>query len=219
MNYKLSPSDLTYLGEKEIYKFIKDVRDVNQNILLIIDGEKSELPEIMDTYSDTWGKVVKLLMIKKFSNKEDYVFMVEPEFERIEFAPEESIDELEQTDYYSEEFHLDGISYEIKGAYFKIKEELLKKYSDLKFNPQKYYISIASKRNLAFFLFRKKKLRIVIMLLEEEIKRNIICHKVKSLSKGVQKFFNGPCAEVVIENDKKLGEVIGLIKTLISANK
>lgn len=207
------------MGEKEIYKFIKDVIDDSQNILLIIDGEKNELPEIMDTYSDTWGKMVKLLMIRKFSNEEDYAYMLEPEFERIEYAREESIDEVEQTDYYSEEFHLDGVSDEIKAAYFKIKDELQKKYLDLKFNPQKYYISIVSKRNVVFYLFRKKKLKIVIMLPEEEIKRNIIYHKVKSLSEGVQKFYNGPCAEVVIENDKKLGEVIRLIKTLISANQ
>ena len=207
-----------YLGEKEIYKFIKDVLDDSQNILLIIDGEKNELPEIVDTYTDTWGKMVKILIIRKFSNKEEFIYMLDPEFERIEYAKEESINEIEQTDYYTEEFHLDGVTEEIKGAYFNMKEELLKANEELKFNPQKYYISIVHKKNIAFFTFRKKKFVIVIMLPEKEIKQSIRWHKVKSLSDGVQRFYNGPCAEVVVENDKKLIEVIDIIKTLISAS-
>jgi len=207
-----------YLGEKEIYKFIKDVLDDSQNILLVIDGEKNELPEIVETYTDTWGKMVKILVIRKFSNKEDIIYMLDPEFERIEYAKEESIDEIEQTDYYTEEFHLDGVAEKIKGAYFSIKGELLKANQELKFNPQKYYISIVHKKNIAFFIFRKKKVGIVIMLPEKEIKQSIRYHKVKDLSESVQRFYNGPCAEVMIENDKKLSDVIGLIKTLISTN-
>ena len=207
-----------YLGEKEIYKFIKDVLDDSQNILLVIDGEKNELPEIVDTYTDTWGKMVKILVIRKFSNKEDFIYMLDPEFERIEYAKEESIDEIEQTDYYTEEFHLDGVAEKIKGAYFSIKDELLKTNQELKFNPQKYYISIVHKKNIAFFIFRKKKVGVIIMLPEKEIKRCIHYHKVRSLSGGVQRFYNGPCAEVMIENDKKLSEVINLIKALISVN-
>lgn len=207
-----------YLGEKEIYKFIKDVIDDSQNILLIIDGEKKELPEIINTYSDTWGKMVRLLIIRKFAHKDDDIFMLEPEFERIEYAPEESIDDMEITDDYTEEFHLDGVSGEIKTAYFKIKEKLLKIKADIKLNPQKYYISIVYKKNVAFFKFRKKKFGIVIMLSEENIKDRIQYHQVKSLSDGVQKFYNGPCAEVIIEDDKKLEEIITILKTLISTN-
>ena len=217
-NINLKKEFKKYLGEKEIYKFIKDVIDDSQNILLIIDGEKKELPEIIDTYSDTWGKMVKLLIIRKFSHKEDEVFMLEPEFERIEYAQEESVDEVEPTDSYTEEFHLDGVSEEIKTAYFKIKEKLLKTKSEIKFNPQKYYISIVYKKNVAFFHFRKKKFGIVIMLPEENIKEKIQSHRIKSLSEGVQRFYNGPCAEVIIEDVKKLEEVISLLKTLISTN-
>lgn len=52
-----------YLGEREIYKFVKDVIESSQNILLIMDGEKDELPEIIDTYTDTWGKLVRVLTL------------------------------------------------------------------------------------------------------------------------------------------------------------
>ena len=53
-----------FLGRGEIYKFLSDVIDTSQNILLIADGPINELPEIMDTYTDTWGKLVKFLEIR-----------------------------------------------------------------------------------------------------------------------------------------------------------
>ena len=56
------------------------------------------------------------------------------------------------------------------------------------------------------------------MLPEENIKEKIQSHRIKSLSEGVQRFYNGPCAEVIIEDVKKLEEVISLLKTLISTN-
>ena len=37
---------------KEIFKFISDLVEDSQNILLVIDDEKPELEEIMNTYSD-----------------------------------------------------------------------------------------------------------------------------------------------------------------------
>jgi len=207
-----------YLGEREIYKFIKDVIDDSQNILLIIDGEKSELPEIIDTYTDTWGKMVKLLIIRKFSFKDEHIFTLDPEFEKIEYAQDESVEEVKQTDYYSEEFHLDGVQEEIKNTYFSIKDAMLKRNNSLKFNPQKYYISIVHRINVAYFIFRKKKLRIVIMLPEEEIREKIQHHKVKTLSEGVKNFYNGPCAEVIIEDSKNSDEVIKLLQVLTLPN-
>jgi len=205
-----------FLGEKEIYKFIKDTIDDSQNILLIIDGEKKELPEIIETYSDTWGKMVKLLVLRKFINKKDCIYTLEPEFESIEYALEDSFVEIDRGGEYSEEFHLEGVSDDIKEVYKKIKEELLKINHNLIFNPQKYYISIVHKKNVAFFIFRKKKFRIVIMLPEEEIKRKIHKHKIKSLSEAVQKFYNGPCADVIVENINNLKEVIDVLIPLIS---
>ncbi len=99
-----------------------------------------------------------------------------------------------------------------------LKEKLLKINHNLIFNPQKYYISIVHKKNVAFFIFRKKKFRLVIMLPEAEIKRKIHKHKIKSLSEAVQKFYNGPCAEVIVEGIHNLKEVIDLLKTLTSTN-
>jgi len=200
-----------YLGQKEIYKFIKDVIDDSQNILLILDGGKKELPEIMETYSDTWGKMVKLLVLRKFVNSNNYIYSLDPEFETIEYALEEIVEEGEGPEQITEGFHLEGVSEEIKEAYFKIKDSLLAYNKKLRFNPQKYYISIVHNKNIAFFIFRKMKFRIVITLPEDVIRSKIHKHKVKTLSDSVQKFYNNPCAEVIIENKRNLGESLRLL--------
>ncbi len=205
-----------YLGEKEIYKTFKDVIDNSQNILLIIDDDKKELPEIMETYSDTWGKIVKLIILKKFVNNDEVIYVVEPDFENIEFSFADSLDKAESEEVeYSEEFHLEGVNEEIKKAFFEIKERLLQKNKNLIFNPKKYYISIIYNKNIAFFMFRKKKIRLVVLLPENEVKSKIKKHTIKALSESVQKFWNGPSCEIVIENKDNLDEIIDLINFLI----
>jgi predicted transport protein len=209
-----------YLGEKEIYKSIKDTIDNSQNILLVIDDKKDDLPEIMETYSDTWGKMVKVLIFKKFVHANEFIYVIEPDFENIEYGYAESVDKAERKEIeYTEEFHLEGIDDEIKAAYFKIKENLLKINKDLVFNPQKYYISIIHNKNIAFFQFRKKKIRLVVMSPEDDVRLKIKNHNVKHLSEGVQKFWNGPSCEIIIDNKENMDEIINLLKSLIKENK
>lgn len=206
-----------YLGEKEIYKSIKDAIDNSQNILLVIDDKKDELPEIMETYSDTWGKLVKVLILKKFVHSKEFIYLMEPDFENIEYGYAESVDKAEREEIeYTEEFHLEGVNDEIKASYFKIKENLLKNNKDLVFNPQKYYISIIHGKNIAFFQIRKKKIRLVVKLPEDEVRLKIKNHRVKHLSEGVQKFWNGPSCEIVIDNSQNIEEIISLLKSLIT---
>lgn len=210
-----------FLGEKEIYKFIKDVVESNQNILLIIDGEKNELPEIIDTYSDTWGKMVKVLILTKSVHQNEAIYSLNPDFEQIEYAGADSVTKVDQAGdvEYSEKYHLEDINAEIKAIYYKIKEELLKANNELIFNSQKYYISIVFKKNIAFFQFRKKKIRLVVMLPEDDVKQRIQHHTIGHLSDGVQKFWNGPSCEVILENKANIEEVVDLIKTIISNTK
>lgn len=205
-----------YIGRQEIFKFISDTIDSNQNILLIIDGEKSELPEIMDTYTDTWGKMVKHLTLKKYAHgPEDVIFTIDPDYEKLEYL-EATVDEVEVTEIeYSEEYHLKGVSDNVKNIYQQIKEGALSMDSSLIFNPQKYYISIRTTKNRAYLKLRKKKIRMIAMLPEEEIKKGIKNYNVKSLSEGVQNFYNGPCAAIDIEDTKNLNEVNDIIKILI----
>jgi len=208
-----------YLGEKEIYKFLNDIIDSSQNILLVIDGDKPELPEITDTYSDTWGKMVKILVARKYVCAKDYVLTVHPEFENIEFSYEETPAEAEKKSIiYSEEMHLEGVNDNVKEIYSFLKEAVIKMDNAFIFNPQKYYISIKGTKNVVFIKFRKKKIRMVVMLPEADIRLRIANHSIKSLSEGVQKFYNGPCAVVEVHDLKNIDEIIQLLQPLILGN-
>lgn len=206
-----------HLGDKEIYKFIKDTIERSQNILLIIDGEKKEMPEITETYSDTWGKMVKQVLIKKFSNNGDIIYTMHPDFENIEFADieNETMEESEDVEY-NEEQHFEGVTDLVKQIYNEIKTDLLKVNSSLIFNPQKFYISIRRDKNIAFFKIRRKKIVLVVLNPEEETRKIINLHLVKTLAPGVQKFWNGPSCAIMIENTDNLNEVTSLLKKLIS---
>ncbi|MCP4179726.1 MAG: hypothetical protein GY756_18360 [bacterium] len=205
------------MNQTEIYKYIQDMIENSQNILLIIDEEKKELPEIMNTYTDTWGKMVKIQVIKKFITTEDEIFTMEPEFEAIEFSMDKSADEVDKQDLnISEDFHLENKPDDIKKIYNEFKFLILDINDNLRMNPQKYYISIINERNIAFIKIRKKKIRFIIMLPEEIIRKYIKESSVASLSDSVQKFYNGNCAAVDIENLSSLQEIINLMRPLLS---
>ena len=209
-----------YLGEKEIYKSIKDIVEGSQNILLVIDEEKEELPEIIDTYTDTWGKMVKLIILKKFQSDKDFLYYISPDFKDIQFADADSIKRVETEKTitnYTEEFHLDGVNDKTIKIYESLKDKIIKFNSSLIFNPQRYYISIRSTRNIAFIKVRKKKIRIVIMLPEDKVKEVIKNYPVVSLSAPVQKFYNGSSCAVEVEDGKYLDEIINVLK--IKLNK
>ena len=104
-----------YLGQTEVYKFISDIIESSQNILLVADGSTSELPEIMDTYTDTWGKMVRYLEVKKYVNGSDIVYSITPDFETLQCTETTDEDVAKQEvetegPKYSEEYHLDGVS-------------------------------------------------------------------------------------------------------------
>lgn len=208
-----------YLGDKEIYKFIKDTIEKSQNILLIIDGDKKELPEIMETYSDTWGKMVTLVLIKKYYNNNEIIYTMHPDFENIEIADleDEIASDTDDNIEYNEEYHFEGVSETVRHIYNHIKSELLITYPFLIFNSQKYYISIRKDKNIAYFSTRRKKIRLVVMLSEEETKKTIKNYPIKTLTAGVQKFWNGPSCAVMIENSDNLEEIVDLLKKLIAS--
>lgn len=203
----------TYLGENEIYKFLKDVIERSQNILLVVDGEKKELPEIVDTYTDTWGKMVKLLLIKKFSNKGDVIYTMHPEFESIEYPDVDDeppmLDEL--SILYSEEYHLEGVSEAVRAIYNALKMYIVQVNPAIVFNPQKYYISLRKDRNVAFFIIGRKRMRLVVMQSDAMTRKEISHHHVKTLSEKVQKFWNGPSCAIVLETTEHLDEVKKLL--------
>ena len=209
-----------YLGKQEIFKFLTDVVDSSQNILLVIDGEKPELPEIMETYSDTWGKMVKLLTVRKYANASECVFAVDPEFEAVEFSYPEPPDTGGSTSVtYSEEFHLEGVRDNVRGIYEALVSRIGEIDSTFVFNPQKYYISIRGAKNIAFLIVRKKRIRLVILLPEEELRASIIHHSIRSLSEPVQNFYNAPCAAVDIDRSENMDEIVEVLRGLMEMNR
>jgi len=206
----------TKIGKKEIFKFLKDTIENSQNILLIIDGEKKELPEITETYADTWGKMVKVAILKEYrtnGNKGNSIFSLSPDFENIENIDivSENQGEQKEKSTYSEQFHLEDIKEDTLATYNELKEKLFEKIPTLNFNSQRYYISLRKKRNFAFLKIRKKKIGIIAMLKEEKIREKIKKHEVTTLTESVQKFYNGPCARIEITDNKNLDEIIDLL--------
>ncbi len=205
-NEQLEQEFKEYLGKKEIYKALKDIIENSQNILLIIDENKPELQEVFETYTDTWDKIVKVEILKQYTANKKSIFTLNPDFENIDFIEPVSSEEVEEK--YSENFHTEDAEENISSTYEKIKNAVLKMDSDIKVNPQKYYISLRKKRNFAFVKIKKKKIHIVIMLPYETGNNLIKKHKLTQLHESVQKFYNGPCFKVTLENDENLDEVL-----------
>ncbi|GEO06554.1 hypothetical protein AAE02nite_42180 [Adhaeribacter aerolatus] len=206
-----------YLGEKEIFKFIKDTIETSQNILIVIDGKKDELPEIIDTYTDTWGKMVKVMVLKKFTAGSEIIYTVEPEFSDIEYSTIDLGDKGEGLDI-TVEFHLEGVKDIVKNIYNTLVQSLHQFDKSLILNPKKYYISIIKNKNISFITLRKTKLRIVVMMPYEEVKGKVKHYHVGQLSQSVQKFWNGPSCEILIESPDYLDEVIDVIKEIAEKN-
>lgn len=205
----------------EIYKYIKDSIENSQNILLIVDEQFREIEEIKKTYIDTWGKFVKVEILKVFTDNENKILTLEPRFEELEELEVGDTSEtgVESNEIYDEKYHFDGISQPIVNAYDKIKQKMTGLDPEIRFNPQHYYISIRKSRNFAFIKPRTKKLKIVVMLPIDVGKSVISNHKIRQLSEGVRNFYGGPCFEVQIENDSNLEEIFNILEQAYSKQK
>lgn len=213
---ELKEKYLNLSGKKEIYKSLKDIIENNASILLIIDGEKPELPEIMDTYVDTWGEFVKIQKIQKFNNpiENNSIFTVDPEFDYIDYALDiEDSTELDEEKYsnYSEENHIGNILPLVRENYEFIKAKLLSYNSNIKFNPRKHYIAINLNKNITFLKFSKKRFRVILMKPFLEVSKIIKKYEVVELAESVQKFWNGPSCAVIVDNDSELDSLVNII--------
>ena len=210
-----------YLGQLEIYKFLSDIIESSQNILLVADGPIRELPEIMDTYTDTWGKMVRYLEVKKYCAGSDTTYTITPDFETLPYegGEVENIDAEGEAPKYPESYHLEGATAKVKEIFSRIKAIAANLDASLVFNPQKYYISIKAGKNIAFIVVRIKKVRFIAMMPEDEIRKCVKHHSVTTLSAPVQKFYNSPCADVAIENLDHMDEIETLIRNVIEYNK
>jgi len=207
-----------HLSSSEIYKFLSDIVETSQNILLIADNTIAEIIEINETYTDTWGRMVRFVQITKHSDGDNVVYCISPDLEVLPYAQGEYTTTTEKEgnggSTYTEQFHLDNVSQMVKDIDAKIKEVALRIDENLVFNPQKYYISIKANKNIVFMEIRKKKIRFIPLLPEDTIRNIAKKHNVISLSEPVQRFYNSPCASVDIDSVSDFDEIQNLILAL-----
>lgn len=213
-----------YIGDVEIYKFLKDLLQNSQNILLVLDGEKEELPEIMEVYSDTWQKIVKLMYIKKFSSGLDSYFMAYPDFEDIDFLEISSVPDDEQEgvvheedtedDAYDEEYHLSGSFEIVKKCFAELKLALATSVNGASFRYRKYYVAARKTKNFAFFHFRRKKIELVVTCLPDFAERFVKNYKIRNHSQSVQRYWGGKSCSIVVDSDAYLGQVENLLRQI-----
>lgn len=213
---ELSNQFRKHIGDKELFKFCKDTIENSHNVLLIIDRLKKELPDIIDIYTDTWGKMLKVMEIKKCVYKKEELFIIEPEFADLEDSTIHNFDSEEEV-IITEAFHMEGVEEKTKELYYELKTQLKGRYPELIFNPKKYYIGIRDRKNIAFVKFRKKKLSIVVLQPYDSVIEKINKNKVRELSESVQRYWNGSSCEVQLENNAILNVLVELI--LECANK
>jgi predicted transport protein len=198
------------VGGKEVYKSLKDIIENSQNILIIIDDEKPEFEEVMETYTDTWDKMVRVMVVKRFHADGSIILAANPNFE--ELGLDQPLDDDgEEPNRYREEYHLEGLAPSIVAAYEKIKQEIISMDPEIRINPQKYYISLRKEKNFAYIKFRKSKMHITLMMPYEQGRQIIKRHKLSPLSESIKKFYGGECFQVTIEDKEDLEEVIHAI--------
>ncbi len=71
-----------YLKGKEIFKFLKDTVENNQNILVVINEMVPELTEMTDTYTE-WSKMVRIVVLKEYQHNGESILSLTPEFESV----------------------------------------------------------------------------------------------------------------------------------------
>ncbi|MBN2314532.1 MAG: hypothetical protein JXM79_11425 [Sedimentisphaerales bacterium] len=202
------------IGSREIYKFLKDTMDSSQNILIVIDESKAEFKEIMDTYTDTWGRMVKVQIVNHFRRNNSNILTVKPPFQSIPFEDATSLStamEITESSQYTEEFHLDGCEENVRDVYNKLKSEFLNVKSTLVFNPVKEYVGVRDIRNIAAIRFYKKKLLPEVFLPEGEVNRIVHHHKVRLYPK------RGPMVEINDANNWE--EIQKLVSRLVEKNQ
>ena len=205
----------TLAGDMELDEYLFTAKPY---ILLFTDQEKPELIQIAATYSSNWGKYVKPILLKKYEDDGKLYCLSSPLLEELEFNDKPERPEKQVTGKKTkstESDHLESASDTIKTVYKKMKSDVLDEDGSIEFNAKQYYISMRKNKNLAFFHIRKNLISLVVLNPEEETKKHIKHHEVKTLTEKVQKFWNGASCTVVIENGDHIEEVIALLKKII----
>ena len=117
-----------------------------------------------------------------------------------------------------EQAHFSKVNQEVYEIYCKIKEICTAIDPTLSFNPQKYYISIRSTKNICYLSTQKRRIRMVAILPESEIREIVSSYPVSSLSESVKKFYSGECAVVMVNSLEHIDEIQKLLTKVVQSN-
>lgn len=198
--------------EQELTAFLSGLLDNKPAILLINDNDNVVLDLMQAVYVETWGKMLRQILVKKYYCNDDTIYSVNPLFADIWKNEKQKTKDIVKV---SENDHLCELPDRIRKIYNEIKTALLETDSSVEFNPKKHYISIRKNKNLAFLHLRRKQADFVVMNPEAETRELIKHHRIKTLPASVQKFWNGECCTIVVENSDNLEEVIELLKMVV----
>ena len=193
---------------QDSYRFLTELVSKPPKIALIIDEMTPEVEKAsksLKKLADT--KIIEFQTFAREDAPNVHAHLFEPLYVT-EKVSEEGKEEEATQERYTESYHLKNVAEDIISVYEKVKNAMLQLDSSIKANPQKYYISLRKNKNFAYMLLRKKQIRIIIILPHETGSNLIKKHKLTQLSASVQKFYNGPCFRVTIENEANLEEVI-----------
>jgi predicted transport protein len=206
------------IGAKEVYKFLKDTIDRSQNILIIIDGAKPEFEEIINTYTDTWGKMVRVQIVNHFRRGENNIITVEPPFQNLAVSPSSGKETPKPSEYTKK-----NRQPEVLEIYEKLKQEFINVKNTLRFNPTTGYIGVVDKRQIAFIKLQKKRIRLVVLLAENEVKEILRSghHYVIRHTEADQPFWGGknPNCSVVISDTEQWDEIQRLLARLVEKHQ
>jgi len=214
------------IGSREICKFLKDTMDNSQNILIVIDGPKPEFEEIVDTYTDTWAQMVRIQIVNHFGKGENSIIIVEPPFKNLPFSDALSPSpdkETAETSRYTEEFHLQNRPTRVVEMYKKLRQEFINVKNTLRFNPTTSYIGVVDARQIAFIMLQKKKIRLVVLMGENEVKETLHSghHKVVGHTPEDQHWWGGsnPNCTVALIDTEHWDEIQRLLTQLVEKHQ
>jgi predicted transport protein len=213
---------MNIIKSNEVYKFLKDIIDSSQNILIVIDGPKPEFEKIMDTYTDTWGKMVKVQIVNHFKRNNDHILTAEPPFQNLPFgdavspSPDKEVSDISQ---YTEKFHLQNRQPEIVEIYEELKKAFIATKATLRFSPAKNYIGVVDTKRIAYIQLKRKNVHLILLMSEDEVGKIISAdhHEVVSFSESRQRTWGGsePSCAINIYDTGHLDEIQKLIQQLV----
>ncbi len=120
---------------------------------------------------------------------------------------------------YTEEFHLENCTEEIKSIYIKLKGQFLETKSSIDFMPTKTYIGVVDRKRIAYIQLKGKNVHLIILMNENETKDILKSqhHEIVAFTESQQKRWGGknPTCAINLRDVEYWKEIQQLIEQLV----